>query len=100
MEGLPDLAERPSNTFIARQVGAARQTISSYMKADTDDPSEWLNGYDEEIDKRLVELFVGALGSVELPDDKNGDEHSMFQEKQLTLRPWTEETAPATMVAV
>jgi hypothetical protein len=100
MEGLPDLAERPSNTYIARRVNASRQTITAYMSADSDDPLKWLKFYDEDINRRLVELFTDALGSVDLPDDRNGDENCMFQEKRLTLRPWIEETAPAALVAV
>jgi hypothetical protein len=100
MEGLPDLAERPSNSYIARRVNTTRQTITSYMNADSDDPAKWLKSYDEELNERLVELFTEALGSVALPDDRDGDEESMFQERRLILRPWIEETAPAAMVAV
>jgi hypothetical protein len=69
------------------------------MNADSDDPDRWLSSFDPAINRRLVELFTEALGSVELPDDSNGDRYRMFQEKLLT-RPWTEETAPAATVAV
>jgi hypothetical protein len=100
MEVAPDLVERPSNAFIARLAGTSRQTISAYMSADTDDPDLWLTSYDAAINDKLVEVFTQALGSVTLADDSNGDQGRMFQEKILTFRPWTEETAPAAMVAV
>jgi hypothetical protein len=100
LEVSPNIVERPSNAFIARLVGTTRQTISAYMRADSDDPDLWLAHYDSEINQKLVELFTEALGSVELPDDSNGDKERMFQEKLLALRPWTEETAPAAMVVV
>jgi hypothetical protein len=100
MEVSPDIVERPTNTFIARVAGTSRQTISAYMSADSDDPDLWLTSYDPTINSRLVEIFTDVLGSVELPDDSNGDKGCMFQKKQLTLRPWIEETAPAALVAV
>jgi hypothetical protein len=98
--GLARFGRAPQHLLYRCLAGASRQTITAYLGADSNDPTKWLRSYDEEINERLVGLFTEALGSVALPDDRNGDENSMFQEKRLTLRPWTEETAPAALVAV
>jgi hypothetical protein len=84
MEGVPGQIAEVNIARIEEATGVSRQLIHNWIKADSDDPDDWLWRYDPESEYRLRTFFSELLDrDVQIFERMEIDSSPEFQETAL-----------------